>query len=125
MIQKKYSSCLSRQSNMTKPSTKLVLVSQEQLFYFQFSKQNKKVVFIINLFFKKINFSLSQITVDTMVNVRNEKSKHYPLKSVKVIPQNCIAHLYCARVSRHQRAYMGACTYNQQIKKPRLCSVLL
>ena len=28
----------------------------------------------------------------------------------KVIPQYCIAHLYCARFSRHQRAHMSACS---------------
>ena len=30
--------------------------------------------------------------------------------SLKVIPQYCIAHLYCARFSRHQRAHMSACS---------------
>ena len=28
----------------------------------------------------------------------------------KVIPQYCIAHLYCARFSRHQRTHMSACS---------------
>ena len=41
MIQKKYFSSLSRQSNETKPSTKLVLVSQEPLLYLKFNKFNK------------------------------------------------------------------------------------
>ena len=30
--------------------------------------------------------------------------------NVKVIPWYCIAHPYCARFSRHQRAHMSACT---------------
>ena len=29
---------------------------------------------------------------------------------LKVIPWYCIAHPYCARFSRHQRAHMSACT---------------
>ena len=29
---------------------------------------------------------------------------------LKVIPQYCIAHAYCARCLRHQRAQMSACT---------------
>ena len=28
--------------------------------------------------------------------------------TIKVIPQYCIAHIYCARFSRHQRAHMSA-----------------
>ena len=31
--------------------------------------------------------------------------------SFKVIPQYCIAHLFCARFSRHQRAHMSVCAY--------------
>ena len=31
-------------------------------------------------------------------------------EDIKVIPQYCIAHLYCARFSRHQRAHMSACS---------------
>ena len=31
--------------------------------------------------------------------------------SLKVIPQYCIAHPYCARFSRHQRAQISTCTY--------------
>ena len=30
---------------------------------------------------------------------------------LKVIPQYCIAHPYCAGFSRHQRAQISACTY--------------
>ena len=59
MIQKKYSSSLSRQSNETKPSKELVLVSQEPLLYLEFNKPNKQNVSEINLF-KKFNFSQSQ-----------------------------------------------------------------
>ena len=32
-------------------------------------------------------------------------------QQLKVIPQYCIAHPYCARFSRHQRAQIGAYTY--------------
>ena len=53
------SSCLSRQLSETKPSTKLVLVSQEPLFYLEFNKPNKQKVYEINLF-EKFNFSQSQ-----------------------------------------------------------------
>ena len=35
---------------------------------------------------------------------------------LKVIPQNCIAHLYCARFSRHKRALTSACTYTAYTK---------
>ena len=59
MIQKKYSSSLSRQSNETKPSKELVLVSQEPLLYLEFNKPNKQNASEINLF-KKFNFSQSQ-----------------------------------------------------------------
>ena len=52
----KYSSCLSRQLTETKPSTKLVLVSQEPLLYMylEFNKPNKQKVYEINLFEKFI-----------------------------------------------------------------------
>ena len=30
---------------------------------------------------------------------------------IKVIPPYCIAHPYCARFLRHQRAQMSVCTY--------------
>ena len=62
MIQKKYSSSLSRQSNKTKPSTELVLLSQEPLLYLELNKPNKQNVSEINLF-KKLNFL--KMTVDT------------------------------------------------------------
>ena len=57
MPQKIYSSSLSRQSSESKPSTKLVLVSQEPLLYLEFNKPNKQNVYEINLFEK---FSISQ-----------------------------------------------------------------
>ena len=60
MILKKYSSSLSRQSNETKPSTKLVLVSREPLLYLQFNKPNKQNLSEINLC-KQINCSQCQI----------------------------------------------------------------
>ena len=57
MPQKIYSSSLSRQSSETKPSTKLVLVSQEPLLYIEFNKTNKQNVYEINLFEK---FNITQ-----------------------------------------------------------------
>ena len=59
MPQKIYSTSLSRQSSETKPSTKLVLVSQELLLYLQFNKLDKQNVYEINLF-EKFNISQSQ-----------------------------------------------------------------
>ena len=59
MPQKIYSSSLSRQSSETKPSTKLVLVSQEPLLYLKFNKPDKQNVYEINLF-EKLNISQSQ-----------------------------------------------------------------
>ena len=59
MPQKIYSSSLSRQSSETKPSTKLVLVSQEPLLYLEFNKPDKQNVYDINLF-EKFNISQSQ-----------------------------------------------------------------
>ena len=50
MIQKKYSSSLSRQSSETKQSTKLVLVSREPLLYLEFNKPTKQIASEINLF---------------------------------------------------------------------------
>ena len=55
----KYSSCLSRQSSETKPSTKLVLESREPLLYLEFNTPSKQNVYEINLF-EKFNFSQSQ-----------------------------------------------------------------
>ena len=59
MPQKIYLSSLSQQSSETKPSTKLVLVSQEPLLYLEFNKPNKQNVYEINLF-EKFNISQSQ-----------------------------------------------------------------
>ena len=50
MIQKKFSSSLSRQSSETKSNTKLVLVSRKPSRYLEFNKLNKKYVSEINLF---------------------------------------------------------------------------
>ena len=55
MIQKQFSSSLSRQSSETKPRTKLVLVSREPLLYLEFNKPNQQNVSEID-FFKKFNF---------------------------------------------------------------------
>ena len=83
MPQKIYSSSLSRQSSETKPSTTLVLVSQEALLYLEFNKPNKQNVYEINLL-EKFNISRSQNNCCTLIDVRNETSKHYVLKSVKI-----------------------------------------
>ena len=57
----KYLSSLSQQSSETKPSTKLVLVSQKPLLYLEFNKPNKQNVYQINLFFQKIElFTVSK-----------------------------------------------------------------
>ena len=83
MPQKISSSSLSRQSSETKPSTKSVLLSQEPLLYLEFNKPNKQNVYEINLF-EKFNISQSQNTFDTLIDARNETSKHHFLKSVKI-----------------------------------------
>ena len=99
MSKKIYSSSLSRQSSETKPSTKLVSVSQEPLFYLEFNKPNKQNVYEINLFEK--TFLSLQITVDTLIDVRNETSKHHILKSVKI---NKLTLLSIGSVPVHFRA---------------------
>ena len=75
MIQKKFWSSLSRQSSETKRSTKLVLVSLEPLLYLEFNKPNKQKCFR--------DFSSLKITVDTLIDVRNETSKQHFLSQLK------------------------------------------
>ena len=82
--EKTFSSSLSRQSSETKPRTNLVLVSREPLHYLEFNKPNKQNVSEINLFKKNSTFPSVKITVDTLIDVRNEKSKHHFLKSDKI-----------------------------------------
>ena len=79
----KFSSSLSLQSSETKPRTKLVLVSREPLLYLEFNKPNKQNVSEINLLILKIQLSSVKITVDTLIDVRNETSKHHFLKPDK------------------------------------------
>ena len=55
---------------------KLVLVSQEPLLYLAFNKPDKENVYEINLY-EKFNFFSHKITVDTLIDVRNETSKHH------------------------------------------------
>ena len=74
----KYLSSFSQQLSKTKPSTKLVLVSREPLLYLKVNKPNKLNVYEINLV-KKTFFGL-KITVDTLIDVRSETSKHPFLK---------------------------------------------
>ena len=75
LAQKIYSSSLSRQSSETKPSTKLVLVSEEPLLCLEFNKPNKQNVYEINFFLKNSTFLSLKIIVDTLIDVRNETSK--------------------------------------------------
>ena len=42
--------------------------------------------------------------------IKDSEGFWVPLRILKVIPQYCIAHLYCARFPRHQRAHMSACS---------------
>ena len=49
IIQKKFSSSLSRQSSETKSNTKLVLVSRKPLLYLEFNRLNKQIVSENNL----------------------------------------------------------------------------
>ena len=72
MIQEQYSSSPSRQLNKTKPSTKLVLISQGPLLYLEFNKPNIQNASEINLLKKKSIFPYLKITVDTLIDVRNE-----------------------------------------------------
>ena len=81
MTQKKYSSGLSQQSSETKPSTKLVLVSREPLLYLEFNKPEKQNVYEINLL-KNSTFLSIKILFETLIDVRNDTSKHHFLKSV-------------------------------------------
>ena len=83
MIQKKFSSNLNWQSSATKPRTISVLVSREPLLYLEFNKPNKQNVSEINLF-KNSTFPSVKTTVDTLIDVRNETSKHHFLKSDKI-----------------------------------------
>ena len=101
MFQKKFSSRLSRQSSKTKPCTKrLVLVSQEPLLYLEFNKPNKQNVSEIKLF-KNSTFSSVKITVDTLIDVRNETSKHHFLKSDKINTWPCFPMRIFLSISGH------------------------
>ena len=82
MIQKKISSSLSRQSSETKPWAKLVLVSWEQLFYLEFTNPINKM-FLRLVYLKNSTFPSLQITVDTLIDIRNETSKHHFLNQIK------------------------------------------
>ena len=87
VIQKQLSSSLSRQSSGTKPSTKLVLVSWEPLRYLEFNKPDKQNASEIYLFkcLKRSNFPGLKIAVDTLIDARNETSKHHFFtESVKI-----------------------------------------
>ena len=79
MIQKKYSSSLSRQSSETKTSTKLVLVSREPLLYLESNKTYKQNVSEINLF-KNSTFPSLKITVDTDIWMSGMKHENITFK---------------------------------------------
>ena len=66
IIQKKFSSSLSRQSSETKSNTKLVLVSQKPLLSLEFNKLKKQNVSEINLF-KNQTFPSLKIFVDLLI----------------------------------------------------------
>ena len=104
MPQKIYSSSLSRQLSETKPSTKLVLVSQEPLLYLEFNNPSKQNVYEIN-YLKNSTFLSLKITVDILINARNETSKHHFLKSVKI---NTLTLLSVANVPVRFRAQQRA-----------------
>ena len=80
MPQKIYSNSLSRQSSETKPSTKLVLV---HCFISNLTSPINKM-FMKLIYLKNSTFLSLQITVDTLIDVRNERSKGHFLKSVKI-----------------------------------------
>ena len=64
-----------------------------------------------SIFFKKIE----------LLKPTNE-TKHF-LHQLKVIPQYCIAHPYCARFSRRQRAQMSPCTNTTKEISLKLSSI--
>ena len=94
-------SSLSQKSSKTKPGTKLVLVSQEPLLQLEFNKPNEQNVYQINYLFKKFNFHSLKIIVDTLIDVRNESSKHDFLKSVKINTLPCFLTQMFQSVSGH------------------------
>ncbi len=49
--------------------------------------------------------------------------KRFVTLAIKVIPQYCIAHPYCARFFRHSRAQMSACTYTTKEISLKLSSI--
>ena len=83
---KKYPRSLSRQPSGTKPSTKLVLESQEPLLYLEFNKSYKQNVSEINLL-KKLNFSQSKNNCWHTDRCQGWNIKSSLLKSVKIITQ--------------------------------------
>ena len=85
MIQKKILEQSHIGTNETKPSTKLVLVSREQLLYLEFNKPNKQNVSDL-IYLKNSAFPSVKVTGDTRIGVRNETSKRHFLhvKSDKI-----------------------------------------
>ena len=71
----KFSSSLSRQSSETKSNTELV--SRKPLPYLEFNKLNKQNVSETNLF-KNWTIPSLKITVDTLIDVKNNTWKHHP-----------------------------------------------
>ena len=65
-------------TRLLKPRTNLALVGLEPLLYLEFNKPNIQNVSEINSTFPSV-----KTTVETLIDVRNETSKHHFLKPVK------------------------------------------
>ena len=63
---------LRKQSSETKPSTKLVLVSRDPFLYLEFNKSYRQNVSKFNSFTQNSTFLSLKLTVDTLIDVRNE-----------------------------------------------------
>ena len=100
MIQKKFLSCLSRQSSDTKPRTTLVLVSPEPLLYLKFNKPKKQNVSEINLF-KIFNFLQCQNNCWHTDWCQEWNIKHHFLKLDKIITYPCFPMRMFLSVSEH------------------------
>ena len=68
----KFSCSLSRQSSETKPRAKFVLVSREPLLYLEHKKNPINKMFLRLIYLKNSTFPSVKITVDTLIDVRNE-----------------------------------------------------
>ena len=94
-------SSLSQKSSKTKPGTKLVLVSREPLLQLEFTKPNEQMFIRLIIYLKNSTFHSLKIIVDTLIDVRNESSKHDFLKSVKINTLPCFLTQMFQSVSGH------------------------